>query len=129
VPDDLHKLSKKQLIALVLQLAEQNEQLASKVDQLQDRLARLEKDSSNSSKPPSSDIVDPQSGNKKKRKRKIGGQRGHKQHTRQPFSQNEIDKTIVHSLPEDVAKRRGLVPLDETESAIQQIDLPKTLSR
>ena len=87
VLNDLHKLSKQQLIALVLQLAKQNEQL-------QDRLARLEKNSSNSSKPPSSDIVDPRLGNKKKRKRKVGGQRGHKKHTRQPFSQNEIDKTI-----------------------------------
>ena len=45
--------------------------------------------------------------------------------TREPFSPNEIDKTIVHVLPQDVIKRRGLVPLGETESALQQINLPK----
>lgn len=125
MPNDLNKLSKSQLIALVLQLVKQNEQLTSKVEQLQDRLARLEKNSSNSSKPPSSDIVDPQPEGKKKCKRKVGGQRGHKKHTRQPFSPNEIDKTIVHCLPQEVVKRRGLVPINETESALQQIDLPK----
>ena len=123
--EDLHKLSKRELIALVLQLFKQNEQLTKKVDQLQDQLARWKKNSSNSSKSPSSDIVDPQLGDKKKRKRKVGGQRGHKKHTRQPFSQGEIDKTIVHSLPGDVVKRCGLVLLGETESVLQQIDLPK----
>ena len=87
MPNDLHKLSKRQLIALVLQLAKQNEHLTAKVEQLQDRRARLEKNSSNSSKPPSSDIVDPQMGNKKKRKRKIGGQRGYMSYaTLQAFS-------------------------------------------
>ena len=123
--DGLNKLSKKQLIALVHQLTKQVDQLTSKVDQLHDQLARQAKNSSNSSKPPSSDIVDPQPGNKKNRKRKVGGQRGHKKHTRQPFSQDEIDKTIIYALPSDVVKRRRLVQIDETESALQQIDLPK----
>jgi len=127
MPDDLNKLSKQQLIAWVLQLVKQVEQLTENSEQLQDRLARLEKNSSNSSKPPSSDIIDPQPKNKAKRKRKIGGQRGHKKHTRQSFNQNEIDKTIVHALPDDVIKRRGLVAIDETESALQQIDLPNKL--
>jgi len=30
-------------------------------------------------------------------------------------------------LSDDVVKHRGLVPLDETESALQKIELPKTL--
>lgn len=43
-------------------------QLLSKENQqLRDKIARLEKNSSNSSKPPSSDITNPQPENKKKR--------------------------------------------------------------
>ena len=82
---------------------------------------------SNSSKPPSSDIVDPQPGRKKKKKRKIGGKKGHQKHTRQPFAADEIDRTVVHKLPAKEVRRRGLVPLDETEPALQQIDLPEQL--
>lgn len=95
--------------------------------QLHDKIAKLEKNSSNSSKPPSSDIVDPQPGRKKKKKRKIGGQKGHKKHTRQPFSDDEIDRTIIHKLPTEEVRRRGLIPLNETEPALQQIDLPEQL--
>ena len=54
---------------------------------------RLSKNSSNSSKPPSSDITKP---NKKKKgkkgkKRKIGAQPGHKKNERTPFTEDEID--------------------------------------
>ncbi|MBN1984056.1 MAG: hypothetical protein JW795_21180 [Chitinivibrionales bacterium] len=53
-------------------------ELDTKIDILTDRITRLEKNSSNSSKPPSIDIVKPQ-GNRaerrraEKQKRKIGG--------------------------------------------------------
>ena len=103
------------------------EELRELVLQLRDKIAKLEKNSSNSSKPPSSDIVDPQSGRKKKKKRKIGGQKGHPKHSRQPFADDEIDRTIIHKLPAKEVQRRGLIPLDETESALQQIDLPEQL--
>ena len=43
------------------------------------------------------------------------------------FKANEIDKTVIHKLSAEEIKRRGLVPLSETESALQQIDLPKKL--
>lgn len=105
----------------------ENSRLCEQNSQLSDKIARLEKNSSNSSKPPSSDIVDPQPGWKKKKKRKIGGQEGHKKHTRQPFGPNEIDQIVVHKLPAEEVRRRGLVPLDETEVALQQIDLPEQL--
>ena len=95
--------------------------------QLHDKIAKLEKNSANSSKPPSSDIVDPQPGRKKKKKRKIGGQKGHKKHTRQPFTEDEIDRTIIHKLSAEESIRRSLIPLEETEPALQQIDLPEQL--
>jgi|ETNmetMinimDraft_15_1059895.scaffolds.fasta_scaffold21825_1 regulator of replication initiation timing len=109
------------------QLKKENSQLREQNDQLRDKIAKLEKNSSNSSKPPSSDIVDPQPGRKKKKKRKIGGQRGHPKYTRQPFTADEIDQTIIHKLPAGEVCRRGLIPLDETEPALQQIDLPEQL--
>jgi len=119
---------------IIAQLLRQNQQQAEQIQllteenqQLRERIARLEKNSSNSSKPPSSDITNPQPENKKKKKRKIGGQRGHPKHNRPLFEDNEINKTIIHKLSAQEVKRKGLVPLPETESALQQIDLPKKL--
>lgn len=103
------------------------EELRALVTQLRDKIARLEKNSSNSSKPPSSDIVDPQPPRTKKKKRKIGGQQGHPKHTRQPFSADEVDRVVIHTLPDEEVRRRGLIPLDETEVALQQIDLPEQM--
>lgn len=79
--------------------------VAAAVAPLQDRIAaleqenaRLKKNSSNSSKPPSSDIVKPPKGTGKnpkvKRKRKRGGQHGHPRHERKAFSPEEI--TVRH---------------------------------
>jgi len=119
---------------IIAQLQLQNEQLSQHIklligenQKLRERIARLEKNSSNSSKPPSSDIINPQSDNKKKKKRKIGGQNGHPKHSRPLFKADEIDKTIVHKLSTEEIKRKGLVPLSGTESALQQIDLPEKL--
>ena len=94
---------------------------------LEEKIARLEKNSSNSSKPPSSDIINPQPEKKKKKKRRIGGQKGHPKHSRPLFEAEEIDHTIIHKLPANEIKRKGLVPLLQTESALQQIDLPEKL--
>ena len=108
-------------------LTEHNIQLQQKVQMLEEKIARLEKNSSNSSKPPSSDIINPQPTNKKKTKRKIGGQKGHPKHTITLFEAEEIDNTIIHKLPAKEIRRRGLIPLDKTESALQQVDLPEKL--
>ena len=43
------------------------------------------------------------------------------------FKANEIDKTIVHKISAKEVRRRGLIPLEHTESALQQIDLPQKL--
>ena len=69
--ENLKQLSKRQLIELV-------RQLIGRVNQLERENARLKKNSSTSSKPPSSDIVKPGSkpAKGKRRKRKIGEQPG-----------------------------------------------------
>ena len=103
---------------------EQIQLLTQENQKLRDRIARLEKNSSNSSKPPSSDIINPKSPSKNGRKRKQGGQLGHKKHDRQPFAPEQIDETIIHELSVDEVGHRNLTPLDETVSALQQIDLP-----
>ncbi len=119
---------------IITQLLRQNEQQANQIrllmeeiQKLREKIARLEKNSSNSSKPPSSDITNPQPENKKKKKRKIGGQKGHSKHSRALFEDNEIDKRVIHKISATEVRRRGLIPLDKTESALQQIDLPKKL--
>jgi len=53
---------------------------------------RLNKNSSNSSKPPSSDITKPNGKKRGKGKRRIGGQPGHPKHERPSFSEEEIDR-------------------------------------
>ena len=106
-------------------LTEQNQKLTEDNQKLRERIARLEKNSSNSSKPPSSDIINPQPPNAKKKKRRIGGQKGHPKHTRPLFETDDIDKTVIHKLSAKEVRRRGLVLLQQTESALQQIDLPE----
>lgn len=113
--------------AIIEKLIEENKQLREHIKLLQEKIARLERNSSNSSKPPSSDIINPNPTNKKKKKRKRGGQLGHNKHSRQPFTSEQIDKTIIHELSADEIRRKNLTPLNETESALQQIDLPDKL--
>jgi transposase len=57
-------------------------------------LAKARKNSANSSKPPSSDIVKPKTtatASQKNKKRNRGAQPGHSKHQRQPFGESEVD--------------------------------------
>lgn len=105
----------------VAQLQEQNAQLVQK-------LAAAQKNSSNSSKPPSSDIVNPTAANSqnknKKGKRRIGGQKGHPKHERPPFTPDQIDERIDHRLrrcPVDSSHR--IVPAEHRQRTLQQVEL------
>lgn len=89
-------------------LTDEKQQLREHIKLLEEKIARLEKNSSNSSKPPSSDIINPKPENKKKRKRKIGGQKGHPKHRRPLFKASEIDKTIIHKLSAKEIRKEGL---------------------
>jgi transposase len=105
----------------------QIEELLTLVAQLRDEIARRKnQNSSNSSKPPSSDIVNPQPRVKRKKRRR-GGQSGHRRCQRQLLPPEQVDETILHELPVDEVQRRRLIPLDEYELSLQQIDLPKKL--
>jgi hypothetical protein len=79
---------------LALEQAALIEQLRFRIAELEREIAALKKNSANSSKPPSSDIVKPpKPKNKNKRKQTIGAQKGRPRHTRQPFAQGQVDTT------------------------------------
>jgi transposase len=73
------------------ELEPQFEQLKARVAQLEAELAAAKKNSTNSSKPPSSDIIKPSKKTKSRKKRRRGGQKGHVKHTRPLFPDDEVD--------------------------------------
>ena len=96
--------------------------LLARIAELEQEIARLKKNSSNSSKPPSSDIVKPPKPTveRKSGKRRQGAQPGHPRHERTPFMEEELDRQVTYEL-------EGLDPkeweaLDEWDR-IQQIEL------
>ena len=73
-------------------LLEENAKLRAENVELRERIARLEKNSQNSSKPPSSDITKPPHERRRPGKRKIGGQTGHQRHLRKLLPAEEVDE-------------------------------------
>jgi len=116
--EELEGLSKRDLIRIILRLEE-------RVKELEAELAKLRKNSSNSSKPPSSDIVKPPKapGRPGGRKRKIGGQPGHPRHERRAFTPVEVDEVIEHALDRCPRCGRQLSKAPEAPRVIQQAEL------
>ena len=111
--------------AIIDRLTRQVETLLARISELEDEVAKLKKDSNNSSKPPSSDIVKPKkAANRKRGKRKRGGQPGHKKRSRKPFTPDEIDHSFEYELQAKDAE--GLIPLDQWH-IVQQVTLPQKL--
>jgi transposase len=91
---------------------------------LKNEVARLKKNSSNSSKPPSSDIVKPpKPAGPQGGQRKIGGQPGHAGHFRQPFTAEQIDRVIPHRLHTCPDCGGKLTPAKAPPRVIQQVEL------
>ena len=102
----------------------------ARIVELEKQLAAARKDSSTSSKPPSSDIVKPprpavQAARGRKRKRRLGGQPGHQRHERTPFRPEEVDAVWIYEWPES-SLTSDWKPLDEFQT-IQQVDLVEKL--
>ena len=113
------------LFERIRQLEQENAALKEKIQMLKEKIAQLQKNSSNSSKPPSSDIIKTTKVVRKLvRKRKRGGQHGHTKCSRQPFEPHEVDEVIEYELKDKDAI--GLKPLDEW-FVIQQIELPEKM--
>jgi len=110
------------------QLKQRDERIAAlekQVAELSERVAKLSKNSSNSSKPPSSDIVKPPRKKKSKGSRNRGGQPGHPKHERKPFTADEIDTFQTHTL--DVCPDCGgkLKEVEGSDKIIQQVEIVK----
>lgn len=104
-------------------IAEAVAPLLARIAELEAEVIRLKKNSGNSSKPPSSDIVKPprpKPSKKRHVKRRQGGQPGHAKHERKAFAPHEIDHTVEYELTEEDA--RGLQPLNEWR-IVQQVEL------
>ena len=108
---------------IIAAVAEAVAPLHARIAQLEAEVARLKKNSGNSSKPPSNDIVKPpkhDSSPKRRKKRSIGGQPGHAKHERKPFAPEDVDRIVECELPSEEA--RGLRPLSRWH-VVQQVEL------
>ncbi len=114
-------------------VADLEKQLAAalaRIAELEKQLGAARKDSSTSSKPPSSDIVKPpraadRARGKRNRKRRPGGQPGHDRHERTPFSPEEVDRSWIDEWPESSLSSDG-EPREEFQT-VQQVELVEKL--
>ena len=79
------------------ELKEKNKKLENEVDRLK---SQINKDSDNSSKPPSSDIKKNIPNNREKTNKKVGGQIGHKPHflSKENIKEKIINKEVKHEI-------------------------------
>ncbi len=101
---------------------------AERIAQLELALAKAQKDSTTSSKPPSSDITKPkakQARPGRAKKRSKGGQPGHNRKLREPLPQERVDETIEYFVADAEIARLGLKPTGNFE-AVQHIELPQS---
>lgn len=123
-----NKVTKRELFAIIARLEK-------RIEELENEVARLRKDSSTSSKSPSSDIVKkdakPKSapGPEGAAKRKIGGQPGHPRRERPAFPPEKVDRVLEYTL--DVCPDCGCTSLEPSEReprVLQQVEVvPKPI--
>ncbi len=99
--------------------------LKLRLAELEAKFAAATKNSANSSKPPSSDIVKPSAAARKqlRKKRKRGAQPGHPKHERAAFEPSEIDVFADHALERCPGCGGPLEVLDEPARVLQQIEV------
>lgn len=111
----------------IAELEAENAVLKARVARLEELVAGLSKNSSNSSKPPSSDIVKPPKGTASnttgRKKRKTGGQPGHAKHEREPFAPEELDDLREYELCCCPECGGGVSPRRRRMQVVQQVEL------
>jgi len=104
----------------------ENARLQAEVKRLTEELAAARKNSRNSSKPPSSDIIKPQPKGKQS-ERKIGGQRGHPPNFRTLFTPEQLDEAFTYDPLTMTCPCGGHLERCAPEDQVQQqIDLPES---
>jgi transposase len=121
----LEGCTRAELIAIILRWEKHIARLEKRVAGLEAENAKLRKNSSTSSKPPSSDIVKPPKAKPKgrKKRRKIGGQPGHRKHDRDPFTAEELDATWEYHLDHCPDCGGKLEPERAKTRVIQQVEV------
>ena len=117
--EDLRKLIATQLVQL--------EKQAARIKALELEVAKAKKDSTTSSKPPSSDIAKPKRKDKRpsRKKPRKGGQRGHQRQLREFLPPDRVDETIEFGLDDKEIRRLELTPTGNFET-VQHIELPES---
>lgn len=93
--DEVRRIVAEAVAGAVAPLKARIAELDAENERLKAEIAKLKKNSTTSSKPPSSDIIKPPRPPKiggKRGKRRAGGQLGHARHTRPAFSPEQVDK-------------------------------------
>lgn len=103
LPEEVRRLLDQALVARDNELARENEELRAQIaalaKQVEALTRELDKNSSNSSKPPSSDNLGERRKIRRRKKptgKKRGGQPGHEGHARELLSADEVDQVIEH---------------------------------
>lgn len=101
--------------------------LIKRVADLELALAKATKDSSTSSKPPSSDIAKPKPKKKPGRPKKPrrGGQPGHQRQLREPLPDHRVNETVDYQIEDHEIEQFGLTATGDFET-IQHIELPES---
>jgi len=118
------------VVSILMDQARQINLLSQTVKEQEIRIAKLSKNSTNSSKPPSSDLINKPKRDQGNSKRKIGGQKGHPIHERPPFPPEEINHPHDYHLEIcPVCKHAGdIIWLTDYEpKKIQQIEIREVL--
>lgn len=120
-----HSPTKRELLAENARLRERIEVLEATVAELKAQLAALRKDSSTSSKPPSSDIVKPPKPPLPKgaAKRKRGGQPGHPRHERPLFAPDMVDSVHEYRLDLCPDCSHPVDPSEREPRIVQQVEI------
>lgn len=92
---------------------------AARIQELELDLAKAKKDSSTSSKPPSSDIAKPKPKKSTRGKSRKGGQPGHQRQLRQPLPPDRVDEVI--EIDDDEVERLGPTLTGEFEIVQQRL--------
>ncbi len=115
------------VVKVICDLSRQIDLLEVRIKELERQVAKLSKNSSNSSKPPSSDIVKPKP-RRQSGKGKIGAQPGHPLHERTPFPEEDIDQFHDYRLeccPD--CGDAGLTFLDQPPRVLQQMEIKEVM--